>query len=115
MLCGDHWLIYAMVNHAEVLKSTGITLIMRLAPLYQQDREKAVQEGLQQGLQQGMQRGMQREGANLVLRLLNRRLGQISASLEEQICQLPVEQLEDLGEALLDFDSEADLLNWLGR
>ena len=55
--------------------------------------------------------GMQREAANLVLRQLNRRLGQVSESVSEQIRQLPVDQIEDLGEALLDFENEADLLN----
>jgi hypothetical protein len=97
-------LLYTLQKNLEVAEDRDDEereLIMRLAPLYQQDREKAVQQG------------MQREGATLVLRLLNRRLGQVSATVEEQIRQLPVEQLEDLGEALLDFDSEADLLNWL--
>ncbi len=59
--------------------------------------------------------GKQEEAANLVLRQLNRRLGQISESVSEQIRQLPVEQIEDLGEALLDFENEADLLNWLAK
>ena len=59
--------------------------------------------------------GMQREAANLVLRQLNRRLGQVSESVSEQIRQLPVDQIEDLGEALLDFENEADLLNWLAK
>ncbi len=68
-----------------------------------------------QGIEQGLQQGMQREGANLVLRLLNRRLGLVSPTVEQQIRQLPVEQLEDLGVALLDFESEADLLNWLPK
>jgi hypothetical protein len=31
----------------------------------------------------------------------------------EQIRQLPIEALENLGEALLDFESAADLVNWL--
>jgi hypothetical protein len=59
--------------------------------------------------------GMQREGANLVLRQLNRRLGQVTTSVEKQVRQLSVEQLEDLGEALLDFENEADLLHWLSQ
>jgi hypothetical protein len=33
--------------------------------------------------------------------------------LVEQIRQLPIETLENLGEALLDFENEADLVNWL--
>ncbi len=63
----------------------------------------------------GIEQGKQLEAANLVLRQLNRRLGQISESVSEQIRQLPVEQLENLGEALLDFENEADLLGWLGK
>ena len=60
-----------------------------------------------------MQQGIQREGANLVLRQLNRRFGSLTGDIEPQIRQLSVEQLEDLGEALLDFATEQDLLNWL--
>jgi flagellar biosynthesis/type III secretory pathway protein FliH len=82
---------------------------MRLAPLYQQDREQAVQEGVQQGIQQGRQQGE----ADLVLRQLQRRFGEIPQNLEETIRNLPVERLEDLGLALLDFETLTDLDNWL--
>ncbi|WKX62532.1 DUF4351 domain-containing protein [Microcystis aeruginosa] len=78
---------------------------MRLAPLYQQDREQAIQEGVQQGRQQGE--------AYLLLRQLQRRFGEIPQNLEETIRNLPVEQLEDLGLALLDFNTLTDLDNWL--
>lgn len=61
----------------------------------------------------GIEQGRQEEGVSLVVRLLNRRLGGVAVSLEEQIRQLSVEQLENLGEALLDFESEADLSHWL--
>jgi hypothetical protein len=74
---------------------------MRLAPLYQQDREQAVQEGLKRG------------EAKLVLRQLQRRFGEIPQNIEETIRKLPVERLEDLGLALLDFDTLTDLDNWL--
>ena len=53
--------------------------------------------------------------ANLVLRLLHRKIGEIPQNLTEQIGKLSVEQLEDLGEALLDFEGPADLVNWLER
>lgn len=96
-------------------------LIMRLAPLYQQDRAKAIEEGKREGLQEGKREGLRegkREGlqegeANLLMRLLNRRFGSISPELESRIRSLPVESLEMLGEALFDFESEADLLHWL--
>jgi hypothetical protein len=90
-------------------------LVMRLAPLYQEDRERARQEGVQQGLQQGLEQGLQQGEQQLILRLLNRRLGTIDLSLVEQIQQLSIEQLEALGEALLDFSTVADLEVWLSQ
>jgi predicted transposase YdaD len=67
------------------------------------------------GIEQGIEQGIQRGEATLVLRLLNRRFGQVTTSVEKQIRQLSVKQLEDLGEALLDFENEADLLHWLSQ
>ena len=81
--------------------------IMRESVIYQEIKAEGKEEGLQQGRQQGE--------ASLVLRQLNCCIGQVSATIKEQIRQLSVEQLEDLGEALLDFETEADLVNWLGR
>ncbi len=49
----------------------------------------------------------------IVLRLLNRRVGNISNALLSQIQGLSVEQLEALGDALLDFSTLADLEGWL--
>jgi hypothetical protein len=49
----------------------------------------------------------------LILQLLNRRLGEISSTLSQQIQELSLEQLETLGEALLDFTSLTDLTTWL--
>jgi predicted transposase/invertase (TIGR01784 family) len=51
----------------------------------------------------------------LVLRLLNRRISTIPQNLVTQIQELPVEQIESLGEALLDFQSLSDLVSWLER
>ncbi|BAY98904.1 hypothetical protein NIES37_28820 [Tolypothrix tenuis PCC 7101] len=49
----------------------------------------------------------------IIIRQLNRKVGAIAPELQEQILQLPNTQLEDLGEALLDFNSQEDLVNWL--
>ncbi len=61
------------------------------------------------------EQGKQKGEANLVIRLLNRRFGQLSADLLTKIRGLSVEQLEDLGEALLDFKSENDLTQWFSN
>ena len=64
-------------------------------------------------LQKGEQRGKQQEALALITRLLTRRIGAIDPNLSEQIRALSVHQLEDLGEALLDFSSLEDLISWL--
>lgn len=79
-------------------------------------REEIMQESViyQDILQKGEQRGKKQEALALILRQLPRRIGSINPPLEEQIRSLSVPQLENLGEALLDFSSETDLINWLG-
>jgi len=59
------------------------------------------------------QEALQEGEATIVLRLLARRLGQVTPEVRSQVQQLPVAQLEELGEALLDFSSVQDLMDWL--
>ncbi|PSI00549.1 DUF4351 domain-containing protein [Synechococcus lacustris] len=46
-------------------------------------------------------------------RQLNRRCGPLSETTTAQIQALPLEQLEALADALLDFHGPADLATWL--
>ncbi|NCS13632.1 MAG: DUF4351 domain-containing protein, partial [Microcystis aeruginosa G13-09] len=46
-------------------------------------------------------------------RLLKRKLGEINPSLETKIMQLSIDDVEVLGEALFDFSTVEDLINWL--
>lgn len=52
-------------------------------------------------------------GAAVLLRLLAKRWGPPSADVQQQIRHLPLDELTELGEALLDFDSADDLEAWL--
>jgi hypothetical protein len=61
----------------------------------------------------GYERGKQEQGQTLILRLLQRRVGELSEEVRGDIQTLSLEQLEALGEALLDFTAIEDLLNWL--
>ncbi|MEH2062208.1 MAG: DUF4351 domain-containing protein [Nostoc sp.] len=56
---------------------------------------------------------VQKEAFKLISRQLKRRFGDIDGSLVEQVRNLYAEQLENLGEALLDFSEVADLIAWL--
>jgi predicted transposase/invertase (TIGR01784 family) len=51
--------------------------------------------------------------ADLVIRQLSRRCGELDANLVEQIRGLDISQLEELAEALLEFSSQDDLEAWL--
>ena len=113
-------LVYNLRENLRVnqeLETDDRELIMRLEPLYQRNREQAKEEGREEGRQEGRREGKQegkQEGEkNLILRLLHRRIGEIDSLLIERITGLSIEQLENLGEALLDFSSVADLEAWL--
>jgi predicted transposase/invertase (TIGR01784 family) len=71
---------------------------------------RVYQEAKQEGRQEGCQEGEIR----LLIRQLSRRFGKISDRRIQLINSLTLEQLDDLGEALLDFSELADLDNWLG-
>lgn len=65
--------------------------------------------------QEGWQGGKLEEAQSLILRQLTRRIGDVSPDLRSQIQSLSLDQLEALGEALLDFTESADLVNWLQK
>jgi hypothetical protein len=78
-------------------------LIMQLSPLYFEKIQAAERVGEARG------------EARMVMRLLNSRFGAIDDRFADRIRQLNVAQLENLGEALLDFTSLADLEAWLSH
>jgi len=74
-----------------------------------------IEEGRQEGEAQGEARGRAAEATVVTLRLLNRRCGSLTDASTARIQALPLEQLEALAEALLDFTSPADLAAWLAE
>ncbi|MGD1929717.1 MAG: DUF4351 domain-containing protein [Leptolyngbyaceae cyanobacterium] len=61
------------------------------------------------------QEGREEEAKSLILRLLNRKLGELPEDLQAQVSQLPLATLEAVGEALFDFGEMADLQAWLAQ
>ena len=84
---------------------------MRGSVIYQEIRE----DGLIEGRQLGLLEGRKDEALSFLTRQLTRRIGAIAPETREQIQTLSVEELEDLGEALLDFSEASDLTNWLNE
>jgi predicted transposase YdaD len=85
--------------------------VLRESPWYQE----ILLQGEQRGITLGEQRGAQREAVTLSLRQLARRLrlDSLPDSRRVQVEQLSLPQLEALSEALLDFQTLADLEVWL--
>jgi predicted transposase YdaD len=71
------------------------------------------QDWIEEGRQEGRVEGEARGEAKLALRLLNRRCGPLSQATTACIKALPLERLEALTDALLDFSGPADLAAWL--
>ena len=71
------------------------------------------QEVFQIGRQDGQQEGRQEGEIDIVLRQINRRCGQLPIAQLAQIKSLPINDIENLAEALLDFKGMDDLEIWL--
>ncbi len=69
--------------------------------------------GIEQGRTEGRVEGRVEGGASIAIRLLQHLFGPLTVETQEHIRALPMENLEELGEALLEFESPNDLQSWL--
>lgn len=81
--------------------------------MFIEDQRGAIIKGIQEGKIQGRIQGRIQGQQELIMRLLVRRLGNVEPEIQSRIRQLSSEQLENLGEAILDFTSTSDLISWL--
>ncbi len=102
-------ILAGLVLEKEVIRQVLREEIMLESVIYQDIIAQATAKGKAEGKAEGIQEGE----ASLVLRLLKRRIGEFDSQLEVPIRNLSVAQLEELGEALLDFSTQDDLLTWL--
>jgi len=84
------------------------TEIARLESQQQEGVMQIVTSWMEEGIEQGRTQGER----SLILRLLNRQVGELPDGLRSQIETLSIPQLESLGDALLDFASVSDLEAW---
>jgi predicted transposase/invertase (TIGR01784 family) len=74
---------------------------------------RVYQEAIAEGEVRGLERGRTQGEQGLVLKQLIRKLGKIDPEVQARVNSLSIENVEFLGEALLDFTQMADLLSWL--
>lgn len=86
---------------------------LRQTRVYQEAMEEGEARGEAKGEARGRQEGRQNEAKTLLVRMLSKRFGKLTDRQEIQISELSIEELENLGEALLDFATVTDLDNWL--
>jgi predicted transposase YdaD len=82
-------------------------------PTHELRHSRAAQELIEEGRQEGEARGEARGEVKVTLRLLARRCGPLSEATTGRIQALPLDRLEALADALLDFSGAADLAAWL--
>jgi len=102
---------FELSSRMEVEEMLGITL--KETRVYREIKEEGRVEGRDEGRVEGRDEGRQQEAANLIIRLLTKRFGEIAQSTRSHITSLPLPILEDLSEALLDFTCLGDLQAWL--
>jgi predicted transposase YdaD len=102
----------------ELCAMGGITLddftqSIAYREIFGQGEAQGEARGVALGEARGVALGQVQGEAKVTLRLLSRRCGPLSAEQESVIRSLPLERLEALAEALLDFEGMADLHAWL--
>jgi predicted transposase YdaD len=100
---------FPQLSKEQILMIAGV-------PLQELRHTRAVQEileeGRQEGREEGLEAGRQQEAAALAIRLLIRRLGSLDVGSRDRLSTLPLQQLEQLAEDLLDFTEPGDLQAW---
>ncbi|MEG4091914.1 DUF4351 domain-containing protein, partial [Microcoleus sp. Pol12B4] len=81
--------------------------------IFIQDQRGAITKATRIGREQGIEQGIKQGKLELVVRLLERRVGSLSSEIQTRIAQLSAQQLENLGEAVLELASVSDLTTWL--
>ena len=89
-----------------------VQLKSQVNTLQSEEREE-VMEIVTSWMERGIERGLILGELKIILRLINRKIGEIAPQLLEKIRQLSEPKLEDLSDALLDFSTEENLAEWL--
>jgi hypothetical protein len=78
-------------------------------------KEELLRQGLEAGMQKGRMEGRMEERTSFTIRLLLRKFRSLDTDLEDRVRRLSQEELEALGDDLLDIPNEAALTEWLDR
>ena len=117
------YVLAGLVLDKNIIKQILRRDIMRESVTYQEILEEGRLEGEVKGRKEGEVKG-RKEGEikgrkqgllTIILRLLTRKFGNLPPKMHTRIARLQIPRLESLAEAILDFESVADLELWLNK
>jgi predicted transposase/invertase (TIGR01784 family) len=97
--------IYIQDQRGAITKATRLGI--------EEGIRRGIEQGIKQGIEQGIEQGIKQGKLRLILRQLERSVGFMSLDIHTRIGKLSAEQLESLGEAVLEFATLSDLATWL--
>ena len=110
--CLDVFQSWLLARFDDLTLEEVLAMLGELTPL---EQTRAYREIVEKNRPIWREEDRQSEARTLILRLLKRRFGPLTPEREARIASFSLERLEDLGEALLDFNASADLDDWLAR
>jgi hypothetical protein len=105
-------LISGFVDTYLKLNAQEIQIFQAEIDRIEPERREDVMQIVTSWMQEGIDKGIERE-RSLILRLLTKRVGELPLSMRDRLSELSIDQVEALGEALLEFTRPADLEVWL--
>ncbi|MCL1494214.1 MAG: Rpn family recombination-promoting nuclease/putative transposase [Pseudanabaena sp. Salubria-1] len=109
------YVLAGLVLDKDVIKQVLRRDAMRESVTYQEILQEGRQEGRQEGLKKGEINGRKQGLVSVILRLLMHKFGNVSPKIQTRFARLKISRLENLAEAILDFESLADLEAWLNK
>ncbi|MEQ9235048.1 Rpn family recombination-promoting nuclease/putative transposase [Coleofasciculus sp. E2-BRE-01] len=106
--------IEVALNIANQAKMTSEELdIVERRGIMLQDEKGRITYAAEQGEAKGREKGRLQEAIALVMRLLKKRFGELPEAISTKIESLPLQELENLTEEILDLNRLEDLERWL--
>ena len=105
------YVLAGLVLDKNIIKQILRRDIMRESVTYQE----ILEEGRLEGEIKGEIKGRKQALLTIILRLLTRKFGNLPPKLHTRIARLQIPRLESLAEAILDFESIADLELWFSK
>ncbi|MEQ8465197.1 Rpn family recombination-promoting nuclease/putative transposase [Coleofasciculus sp. E1-EBD-02] len=106
--------IEVALNIANQAKMTSEELdIVERRGIMLQDEKGRITYAAEQGEAKGREKGRLQEAIALVMRLLKKRFGELPEAISTKIESLPLQELENLTEEILDLNHLEDLERWL--